>query len=129
MNTVQADIPAQVTTGLSWLATAVVALPCLFLALVLGHVFEPFAVMFQVLDVEVPWPTRFLFVMHAWPLRLFFLALVVFVIWKEFSARDLRRRFALTARVFFLALVTIMLAILVVYLPLFVLTGKLVKAK
>ena len=124
VNTAQAHTPAQAGPAASWLATGVVALPCLFFGLVLGHVREPFATMYQGLAVEVSWPTRFLVATHVWPLRLLFVALAVFVIWKEFSVRELRRRFALTARTFFAALVTGALFIFVLYLPQFVLTGK-----
>ena len=127
MNAVQARIPTQVGVSLSWLATAVVALPCLFLALVLGHVLDPFAAMFQGLGVEVPWPTRFLLATRAWPLRLIFVGLALFVIWKEFSTHELHRRFVLSARIFFAALLTMGLIMLSLYLPLLVLASKLAK--
>jgi hypothetical protein len=127
VNIVQAYRPAQVGIGLSWLATAVVALPCLFLALVLGHALEPFGALFRGLEVEVPWPTRFLLATQGWPLRLIFLGLAVFVIWKEFSIQELRRKFVLTARIFFAALLTMALFMLTVYLPVFMLASKLAK--
>ena len=127
MNAVQAHTPTQVSAGLSWLATAVVALPCLFLTLVLGNVLEPFAAMFQGLGAEVPWPTHFLLATHGWPLRLIFLGLGLFVIWKEFSIHELRRRFVLTARIFFAALLTAVVVMLTLYLPVLVLASKLAK--
>ena len=127
MNSVQAYRPAQVGVGLSWLATAVVALPCLFFALVLGQVLEPFGAMYQGLGIEVPWPTRLLLATEAWPLRLIFLSLAVLVIWKEFFIPELRRKFTFTARVFFGALLTMVLFMLTIYLPLFLLANKLAK--
>ena len=127
MNAVQARIPTQVSISLSWLATAVVAIPCLFLALILGHVLEPFATMFQGLGVEIPWLTRSLLAIHAWPIRLLFLGLAVFVIWKEFSLHGLRRKFVVTARVFFAALLTAVLVILTLYLPVLTLASKLAR--
>jgi hypothetical protein len=125
VNSLQATRPAQFGIGLSWLATVVVALPCLFFALVLGHVLEPFGTMYQGLGVDLPWPTRLLLATQAWPLRLILLGLAVLVIWKEFFVHELRRKFILTARVFFGALLTMVLFLLTIYLPLFLLTNKL----
>jgi len=79
-----------------------------------------FAAMLQGIGVELPWLTRFLLATYFWLLPLFFFALVAFVILKEFSARELRRKFVLTTTVFLRTFVTPGLAILIVYLPLFV---------
>ena len=127
MNAVQARLPAHLSAGLSWFATAVVALPCLFLALILGHVLDPFATMFEGLGVEIPWLTRFLLTTHGWPIRLLFLGLAVFVIWKELSLQELRRKFVVTARIFFAALLTAVLVILTLYLPVLTLASKLAR--
>jgi len=85
--------------------------------------------MFQGLAVELPLPTRFFLATYAWLLPFLFTVLTVFVILKEFLARELRRRFLLTARVFLAALITAGVVILILYLPLLALGTKLVKAK
>jgi len=85
--------------------------------------------MFRAPGVELPWATYFLIATDAWPLWLVFYFLAVFVIAKEFSVRDLRRRFVLIARTFFAGIMTVVLPISALYLPLFVLIGKLARTK
>jgi hypothetical protein len=114
---------------LSWFATGIVAFLCTTLGLISGRFVDPFGAMFKGLGVELPWPTYFLLVTNAWPLRLVFYTLAVFVVAKEFSVEELRRRFVLTARTFFGAMATAALGILLLYLPVFVLVGKLVGTK
>jgi hypothetical protein len=119
----------QPSTALSWLTTGVVAFLCSVLGLASAHFVEPFAALFQGLGVELPLPTRFMLATYMWFLPLLFTALAAFVILKEFAARELRRRFLLTGRVFLAALIAAGLVIFVLYLPLLTLSAKLVKAK
>jgi hypothetical protein len=116
-------------TVLSWFATGIVAFFCTMLGLISGRFVDPFGAVFKGLGVELPWPTYFLLVTNAWPLRLVFYTLAVFVVAKEFSIGELHRRFVQTARSFFGAMVTAALGILLLYLPVFVLAGKLVGTK
>ena len=129
MNTVQTYNQPHSGTVLSWLATGIVAFFCTMLGLISGRFVDPFGAMFNGLGVDLPWPTHFLLATEAWPLRLVFYTLTVFVIAKEFSVGALRRRFVLTARTFFAAIVTVGLLIIVLYLPLLVLARKLVGTK
>ncbi len=66
---------------------------------------------------------------YMWLPPLLFTTLAVFVILKEFAAREVRLRFLLTGRVFLAALIAAGLVIFVLYLPLLTLLAKLVKAK
>ena len=129
MDTHQTHTQLQLNTVLSWLATVVVAFLCSVFVLVSGPFVQPFAVMLQGLGVELPLPTRFVLATYVWLLPLLFSALAVFVILKEFLARELRRRFVLTARVFLAALIAVGLVILILYLPVLSLAAKLVKTK
>ena len=85
--------------------------------------------MFQQLEVQLPWVTRFLLDTHGGLFRLLFAALALFVIWKEFTVSNLRRRLVLTARTLFAVIAILGLGILVLYLPLFELTAKLIRMK
>jgi hypothetical protein len=126
-----AQIRAQfvATSSLSWIATAIVAFSCTLLAPAFVRGIPIFANMFRQLQVELPWPTRFLFATYYWVLPILFTALAVFVIWKELSARELRRKFLLTARVFIAALLTVGLVMFVLYLPVLTLASKLAITK
>jgi hypothetical protein len=110
---------------LSWLTTGFVAVACLLLAPLLIRVIPIYSNMFHALEVQLPWPTRVLFATYYWLLPGFFVALAVFVISKECSIRELRRRFLLTMRVFLVALITVGIVIFVLYLPLLTLASKL----
>ena len=129
MNSVQTHSYFHMDTVFSWFATGIVAFFCTMLGLISGRFVDPFGAMFKGLGVELPWPTYFLLVTNTWPLRLVFYTLAVFVVAKEFSVGELRRRFVLTARTFFGAMVTAALGIVLLYLPVFVLAGKLVGTK
>jgi hypothetical protein len=129
MNTAQRPTQFPVARLLSWLATGIVAASCLLLAPILIRAIPIYSNMFQGLDVQLPWPTRVLFATYYWFLPSFFVALAVFVIWKECSTRELRRKALLTARVFFAALIAVGIVIFVLYLPLLALASKLGVAK
>jgi type II secretory pathway component PulF len=129
MNTPHPPTQFQVGHFLSWFATGIVAFSCTLLAPIFIRVIPIYANMFQGLGVELPWPTRFLLATYYWLLPIFFITLTVFVIWKECSARELRPKFQLTARVFFGALFAVGLVILALYLPMLTLASKLVDAK
>ncbi|MGB8476285.1 MAG: hypothetical protein WCE61_19560 [Candidatus Acidiferrum sp.] len=126
---VQTHSQSQMGSVFSLFATVVVALLSVALGLLSGVVLEPFAAMFQGLEVRLPWMTRFLLDTRGWPFRLLFFGLALFVIWKETSVPDLRRRLVLSARAFILLLVTLGLVIFALYLPLFALLAKLIKLK
>jgi type II secretory pathway component PulF len=129
LNTAQRPAQFPVARLLSWLATGIVAVSCLLLAPILISVIPSYSNMFHGLGVELPWPTRVLLATYYWLLPIFFVALAVFVVWKECSTRELRRRFLLTARVFFAALITVGLVAFVLYLPVLTLASKLAIAK
>jgi hypothetical protein len=114
---------------LSWFATGTVAFSCMLLTPILIRVIPIYSNMFKGLEVELPWPTRFLLHTYYWLVPMFFVALAVSVIWKECSVRELRLKFLLTARVFIAALITLGLVIFVLYLPVLTLASKLVDAK
>jgi hypothetical protein len=129
MSTPQVRTRFLVTPSLSWIATAMVAFSCTLLAPVLDRVIPIFATMFQQLEVELPWPTRLLLATYYWLLPSLLVPLAVFVVWKEFSAREIRRKFLLTTRVFLAALFIVGLVIFVLYLPVLTLAMKLLEAK
>jgi hypothetical protein len=129
MDTHQTHTQPQLNTALSWLAAGVVAFLCSVLGLASTHFVQPFAAVFQGFGVELPLPTRFMLATYMWLLPLLFTTRAVFVILKEFAAREVRRRFLLTGRVFLAALIAAGLVIFVLYLPLLTLSAKLVKAK
>jgi hypothetical protein len=129
MDTHQTHAQPQLSSVLSWFATGVVAFLCSVLGLVSARLVEPFAAVLQGLEVHLPLPTRFMLATYTWFLPLLFTAMAVFVILKEFAARELRRRFSLTARVFLAALITAGFVIFVLYLPLLTLAVRAVKAK
>jgi type IV pilus assembly protein PilC len=129
LNTVQRSTQSPAARLLSWLATGIVAVLCLLLAPILILVIPSYSNMFQGLGVELPWPTRVLLATYYWLLPIFFVALALLVVWKGCSTRELRRRFLLTARVFFAALITVGLVVFVLYLPVLTLAGKLAIAK
>ncbi len=112
---------------LSWMLTGVMALLCTILAMIGARVVAILANMFHQLEVELPWPTRFLLASYAWLLPLLFGSLGIFVVWKEFSTRELRDKFVLTARVFFAVATTVGGVALVLYLPVLMLGAKLAK--
>ena len=66
---------------------------------------------------------------YMWLLPLLFTALAVFVVLKEFAAREPRRRLLLTARVFLAALIIGVFVIFILYLPLLTMEVKLIKFK
>jgi hypothetical protein len=129
MDTHQTHTQPQLSSVLSWLATGVVAFLCSVLGLASASFVQPFAAMFQGLGVELPLPTRIMLATHMWLLPLLFTVLAVFVVVKEFTARELRRRFLLTARVFLAVLITVGVVIFILYLPLLTLAAKSIKAK
>ena len=113
----------------SWLATAIVALFCVLTGLSLARAIPTFATMFQGLGVELPLPTRVLLDTYKWFIPLLFVALAVFVIWKEFSLREIRYRVVVTITVFLASLTAPGLVVFILYQPLFVLMKKLSEAK
>jgi hypothetical protein len=129
MDTPQRATEFPVSRLLSWLTTGIVAALCLLLAPLLVRVIPVYSDMFHGLGVQLPWPTRILLATYYWLLPSLFVALAVFVICKEYSIHELRRRFVLTARVFFVALITVGIVIFLLYLPLLTLASKLGIAK
>jgi hypothetical protein len=129
METLQIQSKPQLTVALSWLAAGVVAFLCSVLALASPHFVEPFAVMLQGIGGELPSLTRFMLATYMWLLPILFTALAVFVILKEFLAREPRRRFLLTTSVFLAAVITVSSVIFILYLPLLALEAELARAK
>jgi hypothetical protein len=119
----------QIGKLLSWLATGIVALFCVMTGLYLVRAIPIFATMFQGLGVELPLSTRLLLATYYWVLPVLFVALAVFVVWKEISLRELRYRIIVTITVFLAALGAPGLVMLVLYQPLFTLIKKLGEAK
>jgi hypothetical protein len=116
---------AKVASPLSWVLSAFVALQCAVLAIAMVRMVPIFGEMFRGMQVELPWPTRFLLATHQWLLPLFFVVLVVFVIGKELAVKENRHRFVLTGEIFLAAALTPGLVLMVLYLPLFGLIRKL----
>ena len=129
MNALQTFTQSPTGRLLSVLTTGIVAFLDLVLAGALPRSIRPFADIFQGLGVELPWPTRWFLATNVLLLPLVFIALATFVIWKEFSQRELRRKFILTLRAFFATLAILGLVIIVLYLPLFTLVRKLAETK
>jgi hypothetical protein len=129
METYQMHSRARLSIVGSWLVTGVVALLCSVLGLVSPRFIEPFAALFQGLAVDLPSPTRLLIETYVWLLPLVFTARAMHVILKEFVARELRRRFLLTASVFVAAIVTVGTVAVILYLPSLALAAKLAKTK
>jgi len=100
MNTAQRHTQFPIARLFSGLRTGIVAVSCLLLAPILIRVIPIYSNLFQGLEVQLPWPTRVLFATCRWLLPVFFVALAVFVIRKEYTTRELGRRFLLSARVF-----------------------------
>jgi hypothetical protein len=129
MNTPTGPTQFPIARLLSWVSTGIVAVSCLSLPPILFLVIPIYSKMFQALEVQLPWPTRVFFANYFWLLPGIFVGLAVFVICKEWSISELRRRFQLTARVVFVALLAVGIVIFVLYLPLLTLAGKLATAK
>ena len=129
MDTPQRDTEFPVARLLSWLTTGIVAALCLLLAPLLLRVIPIYSNMFHGLEVQLPWPARILFAAYCWLLPSLFVALAVFVICKAYAIHELRRRFVLTARVFFVALLTVGIVVFLLYLPLLTLASKMGTAK
>lgn len=129
MNESEAQKQPQVGTFFSWLATVIVVLFCILDGLYVVRAIPIFATMFQGLGVELPLPTRVLLATYYWLVPLFFIALAVFVVWKEISLQELRYRFVVTITVFLASLSAPGLVALVLYQPLFVLIKKLGETK
>ena len=127
----ESETPNQFQVGklFSWVATVVVALFCVLIGIYIVRAIPVFATMFQGLGVELPLPARVLLATYYWLVPLFFIALAVFVIWKEISLRELRYRFVVTITVFLASVGIHGLVILVIYQPLFILIKRLNEAK
>ncbi len=129
MNESKTQKQAQVGKLFSWLATVIVALFCILDGLYIVRAIPIFANMLQGLGVELPLPTRVLLATYYWFFPLFFIALAVFVIWKETLLRELSYRFVVTITVFLASLGAPGLVALVLFQPLFVLIKKLGETK
>lgn len=116
---------AKVAGPLSWVLSAFVALQCAVLAAAMVRVIPIFGEILRGMQVELPWPTRFLLATHQWLLPLFFVVLAMFVIGKELAVKRSRHRIVLTGEIFLAAALTPGLVLLVLYLPLFDLIRKL----
>ncbi len=113
-----------------WLAvTGITAFFCLVLAGAAAKFVRPFQEMFQGLNVELPWATRFLLASYHWTLPAFYLGLVIAVFAVQFFGRDFRTKRLYTVRVLLAAVVGASLIVFLLYLPLLTLAGKLVDTK
>jgi hypothetical protein len=129
METHQIQSKPQLTIALSWLAAGGVAFLCCVFALASPYFVQPFAAMLQGIGAELPSLTRLLLATYMWLLPLLFTALAVFVILKEFLAREPRRRLLLTTSVFLAAVITVSSVVFILYLPLLTLEAELARAK
>ena len=129
MNASDSHNQFQVGRLFSWLATVIVALFSVLSGLYVVLVIPSFATLFQGLGVELPLPTRLLLATYKWFIPLLFVALAVFVIWKEFSLPEVRYKIVVTITVFLASLTGPGLVVFILYQPLFVLIKKLSEAK
>ena len=105
--------------------TIFVSFACLASWLILVKITPIFAVLFKGLEVSLPFPTKFLIASYSWLYPLLFGGAAVAVIVQEFLVRDARRRLITTAVVFVGSAASVGMAIICLYLPLFLLTWKL----
>jgi len=106
-------------------ATGITTFFCLVLALASPRFVGPFREILQGLNVELPWPTRFLFATYRWLLPAFYLSLALGVFVIQFSGCDFRTKRLATVRIFLAALVGAGLIVFILYLPLLTIASKL----
>jgi hypothetical protein len=128
INFPEAHLQSRVGVATSWFLAGMAGFVCAVLALASTRFVTPFAVMFQGLGVEPPWPTRFL-VTHGWLPSLPFCVSAVFVILRAASTEDFRQRCLTSVRVLCAAAVTVGLVMFVLYLPLLTIASKLSDTK
>jgi type II secretory pathway component PulF len=102
-----------------------VAFGCLIAWLVLIKVTPIFITLFKGLEVELPFPTKFLLTNYFWIYPLFFGLSVAALVAQEIFVRDARRRLLAMGAIFLTAAVSVGAAVICLYLPLFVLAEKL----
>ena len=105
--------------------TIFVSFACLVSWLILVKITPIFVVSFKGLEVNLPFPTKFLIASYSWLYPLLFGGAAVALIVQEFLVRDARRRLITTAVVFVGSAASVAVAIICLYLPLFLLTWKL----
>jgi hypothetical protein len=120
---------SQASLAFSWCLSGVATILCLVLALASTHFVQPFTALFQGLNVELPWPTRFLVATQYWLLPAFYLGLAMVAILIQFSGRDFRAKRIAAVRIFLATLVAAGLVLFVLYLPVLTLAGKLSGAR
>jgi hypothetical protein len=125
----QSHTPSQTSLAISWCLSGLVTFLCLVLALASTRFVQPFTVLFQGLNVELPWPTRFLVATQYWLLPVFYLGLASVAILIQFSDCDFRAKRMAVVRIFLATLVAAGLVLLVLYLPLLTLASKLSGAR
>ena len=116
---------SQTSLALGWGLTAFVSFLCVVLAVASTRFVGPFASLFAGLDVDLPWPTRFLIATHSWLLSTYFLVLAVLALGKEWLSRDFRLKRLITVRIFLAALISAGIVLLLLYLPVLTIASKL----
>ncbi|HLZ11524.1 MAG TPA: hypothetical protein VKP58_02960 [Candidatus Acidoferrum sp.] len=110
-----------------WLAiTGITAFVCLVLAGAAGKFVGPFQEMFQAINVELPWPTRFLLASYHWTLPAFYFGLLTTIFAVQFFVRDFRTKRLYTVRVLLAAIIGAGLIVFLLYLPVLTIASKLV---
>ena len=109
--------------------TGMTVFVCLVLALASAKFVRPFHELFQGLNVELPWPTRFFLVTYHWVLPVFYLGLALGVFVIQFSGRDFRTKRLATVRIFLATLISVGVVVFILYLPLLTIVSKLADAK
>jgi hypothetical protein len=122
-------LSSQTSLVISSCLSGVVTFLCLVLALASTRFVEPFTALFQGLNVELPWPTRFLVATQSWLSPAFYLGLALVAILIQFSGRGFRAKRMAAIRIFLAALLVAGLVLFVLYLPLLTLVTKLSGAK
>ena len=129
MNSMQLRGQSWASITIWWIVTGITAFLCLVLAGASTRFVRVFNELFQGLNVELPWPTRFFLASYHWVLPAFYLCLALGVFVIQFSGRDFRAKRLFTVRILLAALVGAGLVVFILYLPLLTLASKLVDTK
>jgi len=123
------EMDSQRGKSLSWVASVLVALFCIFVGGVLLRSTGIFMNLFAGLGVELPPATRFLIGTHSWVFPLFLAGAALLVLVKEILLSDVRRRLATTLIIFVAAGFSAGLAQYILNLPLLQIVQKLGETK
>jgi uncharacterized membrane protein len=113
----------------AWLLSVLMSFGCLLVCSALYRSTAIFGDLFKGLGVELPLATKFLIASYSWLYPLFFGAVVILLIAKEFFLHGIRRRLVATGIIFFAVISSLELVHYVLYLPLLDLVQRLSQTK